>query len=200
MSIQSEIDRIKGNVTDSLSAIRGTGVNVPDGSNSNDLPNLINDLANTRQRVVDLGAPNFHPGSISNIVTADLASEQINDVFLDNQAPIVLFTLPGTSLRVAVLMGIRYIKGDKIAEGRVADPDRDNDVTGGSLVVGTAAIHGTEDGTGIIDVNMFRFFGGISNGAVLSSNPIQLPADPMQPMEAATKQYVDNAGISLVRW
>lgn len=47
MSIQSEINRIKGNVTDSLSAIRGTGVNVPDGSNSNDLPNLINDLANT---------------------------------------------------------------------------------------------------------------------------------------------------------
>ena len=41
MSIQSEITRISGNVSDSLGAIAAKGVAVPAGSNSDDLPSLI---------------------------------------------------------------------------------------------------------------------------------------------------------------
>lgn len=150
------------------------------------------DLAgvSSKQRVVDLGILNFNPESSSNVITADLASEQINDVFLDNQAPIVLFELQGTSIQLAVLLGLGYTKGDRIAEGYLVG--QDNNATNGSLWVGLVAIHGTEDGTGTISLNSFQFFSGISNGAVVSSNPIQLPADPTSEMQAATKQYVDN--------
>lgn len=41
MSIQSEITRISGNVSDSLTAVAAKGVTVPSGSNSDDLPALI---------------------------------------------------------------------------------------------------------------------------------------------------------------
>lgn len=41
MSIQSEINRISGNVSDSLDAVAAKGVTVPQGANSDDLPTLI---------------------------------------------------------------------------------------------------------------------------------------------------------------
>ena len=41
MSVQTQIDRIAGNVTAALSAIGEKGVTVPDGSNSNNLAELI---------------------------------------------------------------------------------------------------------------------------------------------------------------
>ena len=41
MSIQSEITRISGNVTNALAAIAAKGVIVPAGSNSDDLADLI---------------------------------------------------------------------------------------------------------------------------------------------------------------
>jgi hypothetical protein len=44
MSIQSEINRIKGNVDDTLSALSGAGVAVPANANSDDLPALVNEL------------------------------------------------------------------------------------------------------------------------------------------------------------
>ncbi len=49
MSIQSEIDRIAGNVRETISAIEQTGVAVPEGANSNDLPELTAELANGKQ-------------------------------------------------------------------------------------------------------------------------------------------------------
>lgn len=49
MSIQSEIDRISGNVQDTISAIRQTGVTVPEGANSDNLPSLAAALANEKQ-------------------------------------------------------------------------------------------------------------------------------------------------------
>lgn len=41
MSIQSEIDRISQNVSDSLDAVAAKGATVPTGSTSDDLPSLI---------------------------------------------------------------------------------------------------------------------------------------------------------------
>lgn len=45
MSINSEIERIKGNVAASLSAVQSKGVAVPSGSTSDDLPALINSIS-----------------------------------------------------------------------------------------------------------------------------------------------------------
>lgn len=49
MSIQSEIDRIKKNVQDTISTIQQTGVTVPEGANSDTLPSLAAALANEKQ-------------------------------------------------------------------------------------------------------------------------------------------------------
>lgn len=49
MSVQSEIDRISGNVQDTISTIRQTGVTVPSGANSDNLPSLAEALANEKQ-------------------------------------------------------------------------------------------------------------------------------------------------------
>ena len=49
MSIQSEIDRISGNVQDTISAIRQTGVTAPERANSDNLPSLAAALANEKQ-------------------------------------------------------------------------------------------------------------------------------------------------------
>lgn len=49
MSIKSEIDRISGNVQDTISAIQATGVPIPSGANSDDLPSLAAALANEKQ-------------------------------------------------------------------------------------------------------------------------------------------------------
>lgn len=45
MSIQSEITRISGNVSDALDAIEGKGVTIPTGSNSDDLATLIEQIS-----------------------------------------------------------------------------------------------------------------------------------------------------------
>lgn len=44
MSIRSEISRISDNVSDALNAIASKGVAVPQGSNSDDLAQLINGI------------------------------------------------------------------------------------------------------------------------------------------------------------
>lgn len=49
MSIQSEITRISNNVQDTISAIQATGVPIPSGANSDDLPALAQALANEKQ-------------------------------------------------------------------------------------------------------------------------------------------------------
>ena len=49
MSIQSEIDRIQDNVQNTIAAIQAAGVAVPAGASSNDMPSLVQALANTKQ-------------------------------------------------------------------------------------------------------------------------------------------------------
>ncbi len=49
MSIQSEMDRIRGNVQSTLTAIADTGVAVPAGANSDDLPAAAQALASEKQ-------------------------------------------------------------------------------------------------------------------------------------------------------
>ena len=49
MSIQSEINRINSNVQAALNAVADTGVSVPDGANSDNLPAAVSALANEKQ-------------------------------------------------------------------------------------------------------------------------------------------------------
>ena len=49
MSIQSEIDRINSNVQSALNAVADTGVSVPEGANSDNLPVAVSALANEKQ-------------------------------------------------------------------------------------------------------------------------------------------------------
>ena len=49
MSISSEITRISNNVQNTIDTIGATGVTVPDGANSDNLPSLAQALANTKQ-------------------------------------------------------------------------------------------------------------------------------------------------------
>ena len=49
MSIESEITRISNNVQNTIDTIEATGVTVPEGANSNNLPSLAAALANEKQ-------------------------------------------------------------------------------------------------------------------------------------------------------
>ena len=49
MSISSEITRITNNVQDTIDVIEQTGVSIPDGANSDNLPSLAQALANEKQ-------------------------------------------------------------------------------------------------------------------------------------------------------
>ena len=49
MSIQIEIDRINSNVQSALNAVADTGVSVPEGANSDNLPAAVSALANEKQ-------------------------------------------------------------------------------------------------------------------------------------------------------
>ena len=49
MSIRSEIDRINSNVQSALNAVADTGVSVPEGANSDNLPAAVSALANEKQ-------------------------------------------------------------------------------------------------------------------------------------------------------
>lgn len=64
MSIQSEINRIKGNVTRSLAKIAAKGVTVPDGANSDNLEALI--------EAIQAGGGKFATGTF--ITTDDITS------------------------------------------------------------------------------------------------------------------------------
>lgn len=49
MSVQSEIERINSNVQAALNAVADTGVSVPEGANSDNLPVAVSALANEKQ-------------------------------------------------------------------------------------------------------------------------------------------------------
>ena len=67
MSIQSEINRIKTNVQNTLDTLAQTGVGVPEGATSDDLPELVQNLAN-----IDKGFPNGRKWTRSNITNKKL--------------------------------------------------------------------------------------------------------------------------------
>ena len=71
MSIQSEINRISQNVSDSLDAVEAKGVTIPSGSNSNDLPDLISAIEQ-----IDVSEDTATPDVVADGYTFHLANGQ----------------------------------------------------------------------------------------------------------------------------
>ena len=74
MSIQSEITRISGNVADAFEAIEAKGVQVPAGSNSDDLADLIAMIRGGG--VVVTETPDSHGGTVVEITAEEVISLQ----------------------------------------------------------------------------------------------------------------------------
>ena len=70
MSIQSEITRITNNVQDTIDVIEQTGVSVPDGANSDNLPSLAQALANEKQDKLTGSQGQFVGFTADNVVGA----------------------------------------------------------------------------------------------------------------------------------
>ena len=75
MSIQSEINRIQSNVNYSLQAVAEYGIDVPEGANSNDLPQLINEIGGIiESRVSD---------ALKSSLSLGIASDGLIHIFVD---------------------------------------------------------------------------------------------------------------------
>ena len=77
MSIQSEINRISGNIADSLTEVQNKGVTVPAGSNSDDLPGLIALITTGSGSVVDEVTQLQGGGDWHNVTGTDLTLDTV---------------------------------------------------------------------------------------------------------------------------
>lgn len=143
------------------------------------------DLAgvSSKQRVVDLGIVSTSGDSIF------LSGEQINQIFSDETPPILIFNIKGSSDH-RFLVPFRYSKDSQRCTFYSAGPySYGNNGNSGFIAVGFNIYDGV-------------LYGGTTGFTITDSSaeftvPVQLPADPTQPLEAATKQYVDNAKVDL---
>lgn len=88
MSIQSEINRISGNVSDALDAIEAKGVTVPAGSNSDDLADLIEQISGGGG-VVITDTLDSHGGTIREIMAVDTFRMEERSVTPSTSAQVV---------------------------------------------------------------------------------------------------------------
>ncbi len=92
MSIQSEMDRIRGNVQSTLTAIADTGVAVPAGANSDDLPAAAQALVNAKQdkltgkagQIVGFNAQGAAQAQDANFLPAAEGKLILNDVYFNS--------------------------------------------------------------------------------------------------------------------
>ncbi len=92
MSIQSEMDRIRGNVQSTLTAIADTGVAVPAGANSDDLPAAAQALASEKQdkltgtagQIVGFNAQGAAQAQAANFLPAAEGKLILNDVYFNS--------------------------------------------------------------------------------------------------------------------
>lgn len=85
MSIQSEINRISGNVSDALDAISAKGVTVPVGSNSDDLASLIAQIQGGGGGAISIvDTPDAAGGTIRTITAVDISSDTVTAATLFN--------------------------------------------------------------------------------------------------------------------
>lgn len=87
MSIQSEINRISGNVADALTAIANKGVTVPSGSNSDDLATLIGQIqqgGGGAGAISIVDTPDSAGGTVRTITAVDISSDTVTAAHLES--------------------------------------------------------------------------------------------------------------------
>lgn len=85
MSIPSQINRIAQNVEDSLTAVATKGVVVPSGSNSDDLPGLISQIATGSGSAISIvDTTDEHGGIIRTITGVSLAGDTVTAAHLES--------------------------------------------------------------------------------------------------------------------
>ena len=86
MSIQSEINRISGNVANALTAIANKGVTVPQGSNSDDLATLIGQIqqGGGAGAISIVDTPDSAGGTVRTITAVDISSDTVTAAHLES--------------------------------------------------------------------------------------------------------------------
>lgn len=141
------------------------------------------DLAgvSSKQRVIHMGTYRDPGGNMP------LSEEQINQIFSNDIPPILVFDDDSGSF--FTLIPDIYFLNQRRCTFHSAGPDIGASVSGGFSVVVydlyNGVLHYGDPGFIVTDYE--------ASFAV----PIQLPADPTQPLQAATKQYVDNKNPDL---
>ena len=86
MSIASEVERISANVQNTIDTIKQTGVAVPEGANSDNLPALAQDLANEKQdKLTGTQGQVVGFDSSGNAIAQEAPSGPAEDVSYDNE-------------------------------------------------------------------------------------------------------------------
>ena len=165
MSIQGEIERINGNVQNTISAIGATGIAVPEGANSDNLPSLAQALANEKQdkanAVSITGGGNISPPASAGsapftIEMTDEDEDRINLVFGAQSVAASAFTVnttyEGWGYRAAVaLSGVTADYVPIVTFGMA-------DATGGNLAplaesyTGGVYIYAKEQPTAVVSI------------------------------------------------
>lgn len=125
-------------------------------------------------------------GSYEN--SAQLTEEQMDEIFSSDDPPVLTFILNGDPNVNFVTMTF-YNQTTKRAVSELVVGG------GGDLTVSRIIIGYYPDSSEgpLAVISNFSYFNGTSyEGALKAANQIELPQDPVQPLEAATKQYVDN--------
>lgn len=148
------------------------------------------DLAgvSSKQRVVDLGILDFSTPD-DGVFEAALTAQQASSIFSDDTPPILLVDFEDT----LTFSPSRYTNssGNKHYVGAFVSPY----LLGGNAPKGFR-YYTVEASDSKIVMNTASSL-TISESNATFTVPVQLPADPTQPLEAATKQYVDNAKVDL---
>lgn len=215
MSVQSEIDRIHGNVQDTIAAIRQTGISVPSGANSDNLPALAEALANKKQdkltgtegQVVGFNeageavAQDAPEGGITQAAAdaryLQLTGGTVNGVLNVNQAINVNYDssstisiVPDVSTTYIDMDGdINFVKApNTIAFGTIPHSSDNplSDATG--FIMSESAISGLGISKGITATKDLSMAGHKVTGL----------AAPAADADAATKAYVDAAAEAVV--
>lgn len=183
MSVQSEIDRIRKNVNDTLKTISDTGVTVGAGSDS--LPTAAAALANEKQdKLTGTQGQVVGFDSGGNAVPQDAPQSGMTQEQADQR----YLQLTGGSLE-----GELSLPFGLIVEGN-AIFTTDTRVDGPLYVAMIQADNGLSISGGSVSIqevfNSLKINPG--NGLSLSGKPITDLADPTDPTDAATKRYIDS--------
>lgn len=186
MSIQSEIDRIRGNVQDTISAIQQTGVTVPEGANSDNLPSLAAALANEKQDKLTGTSGQFvgfdSGGNATAVAAPTAASIGALPTSGGTMTGQVQFNqTEGTILSFPVMDSTFSIRLYEDPEGYQ------------TARIGTDSVYMEikDDGTGYVQgITLNGNVSGISKSSVGLGN-VDNTSDLSKPISNPTKQYVD---------